>query len=120
MADGLQTEVIEDEQRGLLESVEPLEDGAVSLGQGDLFVEAVEVEVARPTAVGAGVIAQRTGQVRLAATGGSGDEDVLAPVGPAEVGQQGELLGGQVAGRGGGDVLKGDGVAQLTDTKKLR
>jgi len=73
LTDGLKAEVIEDDQRRFFEPVQPFDD----VGQGDLLAESVEVKVERAVAVGAGVIAQRAGQVRLSAAGCAGDEDVL-------------------------------------------
>lgn len=41
MADGLQTKVIEDKEFGFFDPVQPFDDGAFSLGQGDLLAEVI-------------------------------------------------------------------------------
>ena len=59
----------------------------------------------------------KTGQVRLAAAGCAGDEDVFATVDPGDVGEDGELVFGQVTGRRAVDVLEGDGVAKFAQAE---
>jgi len=117
VGDGLKTEVVEDEQGGFCDPVEPLDDAAFGLGDGDLLAESVHVEVERAQAHRAGVVAQRAGQVRLATAGGSGDEDVLATADPGDIAEHGELVFREVAISGAVDILKGDGVAKFTQSE---
>lgn len=115
MRDGLEAEVIEDQQAGFLEPVEPLDDRAFRFGHGDLLAKTVHVEVERALAHRAGVVAQGAGQVRLTTAGGAGDEDVFATIDPGDVSQDGELVFGEVAVGGAVDILEGDGVAKFTE-----
>lgn len=117
MGDGLKTEVVEDEQGGFCDPVEPLDDAAFGLGDGDLLAESVHVEVERAQAHRAGVVAQRAGQVRLATAGGSGDEDVLATADPGDIAEHGELVFREVAISGAVDILKGDGEAKFAQSE---
>ena len=117
MSDGLEAEVVQDQQTGFFDPVEPFDDGAFSLGDGDLLAEPVHVEVERALAHRAGVVAQRAGQMRLAAAGGAGDEDVLAATDPGHVREHGKLVFGQVSLGGAIDILKGDGVAKFAQPK---
>ena len=113
VGDGLETEVIEDQEAGFFEPVEPLDGGAFGLGDGDLFAKTVHVEVEGAQAHRAGVVAQRAGQMRLATAGCAGDEDVLSATNPGHIGEHSELVFGEVAGGRAVDILEGDGVAKF-------
>jgi len=115
VADGLQSKVVKDKQLGFFDSIQPFDDGAFGLGEGDLFAEAVEVEVEGSSAVGAGVMTQCASQVRLTAAGCPGNQNVFTTAKPGQIGEQGELLFGEVTSGAWIDIVEDDGVAQFAD-----
>lgn len=109
----LESEVVQDDQRGPFPVVELLEVGAVELGQGDLFDEAVHVEVQGPVAEHAGLVGHGAGDVALAAAGGAGDQYGLGLLDVGPLHQQGPLLFGQVPACGAFHVFGQCGKAEL-------
>lgn len=75
--------VIKDEDVDLGQSGEETGIGAVRVSEGEFLEEARHAAVEGAVALSAGLLRQGTGDVRLAGSGGTGDEDVLVLGDPA-------------------------------------
>ena len=74
--------IIDNQEIGFLKSVHQLGIGAVGTGEGHVFDEPCEAEVAGGEALAAAGLSQRTSQVGLAGASGSGDENDLVVTDP--------------------------------------
>lgn len=97
LVEGLEAEVIEDEQWYFFDLVERFDIRAIKFSGSDFFDKSVHVEVKGFVTHLAGMSAQRTGEEGFAATGGAGDEQILGLPDEVAGSEQGKLFGAEVS-----------------------
>ena len=93
MVEGLQAEVVQDEQGCFFDLIEGSDIGSVEFGGGNFFNKAVHVEVKGFVAHLTGMSAEGASEERFSAAGGAGDNNILGLPDEVAGSQECDLIG---------------------------